>query len=84
MDILQVIVWVGLIGMALFSILLYWDKKSKLKFFCKILKWHQDPKWQESDGFNYYGKCPRCGAKIYQDKDGCWGTRKEEIEEDTD
>ena len=71
--------------MAVFGILFYWDKNSKLKFFCTILRWHKDPKWQDSDGFDHYGVCPRCGAKIYQDKDGYWGTRKEEkIEEDTD
>ena len=84
MDILKVIIWVGLIAMAIFGVLLYLDRYTSLKFICTILKWHKDPRWQESNGFDYYGTCPRCGSKIYQDKDGSWGARKEEIEEDTD
>ena len=82
--ILELIIWIGLSAVISLWLLIYWDKHSNLKFFCKILKWHKEPKWQDSNGFDHFGNCPRCGAKIYQNDDGSWETRKEEIEEDTD
>jgi hypothetical protein len=84
MDILQVFIYVGLIFLAVFGILFYWEKKSKLKFFCTLLKWHKDSLWQDSNGFDHFGTCPRCGAKIYQNDDGSWENRKEEIEDTND
>ena len=88
MDVLNTILaWIiGIcsIFLLIFGILYFWDKHSKLKFFCNILKWHPDPKYQDSNGWDHYGTCPRCGKKIYQNDDGSWETRKEEIEEDND
>jgi len=52
------------------------DNHSNSKFFCNVLKWHKDPKCQESDGVNFFGECPRCHKTIYQDKRGNWNAKK--------
>ena len=79
-----ILLWISgvlIIFLLIGGIFFYLDKHSESKFFCNILKWHKDPKWQDSNGFDYYGTCPRCGNKVYQDEWGTWDTRKEEFED---
>ena len=57
MDVLNLILAliIGICGsvLVIFGILYFWDKHSKLKFFCNILKWHKDPKYQDSNGWDH-------------------------------
>jgi hypothetical protein len=70
------IIGICLVVMIILGGLYFLDKHSNSKFFCSVLKWHKDPKWQDSDGFCLYGECPRCHKTVYQDKWGNWDTKK--------
>jgi hypothetical protein len=43
------------------------------KWFCDHLGWHLAPKhYQDFDGVNFKGICPRCNKEVLQDSQGPW------------
>jgi len=58
------------------DVLFFIDNHTNSKFFCNVLKWHKEPKCQESDDSKNYAECPRCHKSVCQDKWGNWCTKK--------
>jgi hypothetical protein len=42
------------------------------RWLCRWLRWHQAPLVQSFDGASFWGRCQRCGARVYFRR---WGWR---------
>ena len=62
------------IAMLLLALLMIaaFQHRSKSKWFCDKMGWHNAPVVTGWDGASFEGVCPRCGRHVLQDSQGNW------------